>query len=56
MTMVKIMMKPMIRSKRSPSEDLAFPSLFLVLDAKGGEEVLYLAIHISSLFSSRIVI
>jgi hypothetical protein len=37
MMMVKMMMKPMMRSKRSPSEDVAFPSLFLVLDAKGGE-------------------
>jgi hypothetical protein len=33
-------MKPMMRSKRSPSEDAAFPSLFLVFEAKGGEEVL----------------
>jgi hypothetical protein len=54
--MVKMMMKPMMRSKRSSSEDLSFPSLFLVLDAKGGEEVLYLAFHVSSLFFSRIVI
>jgi hypothetical protein len=40
MTMVKTMTKSMMRSKRSLSEDVAFPSLFLVLDAKEGEEVL----------------
>jgi hypothetical protein len=39
-TMVKTMMKPLMRSKRSLSEDIGFPSSFLVLDVKGGEEVL----------------
>jgi hypothetical protein len=29
-------------SKKKPSEDFAFPSLFLLFDAKGGEEDLYL--------------
>jgi hypothetical protein len=28
--------------KKNPSEDFAFPSLFLVFDAKEGEEDLYL--------------
>jgi hypothetical protein len=37
MMMVKMMMKSMMRSKRSPSEDIVFHSLFLVLDAKEGE-------------------
>jgi hypothetical protein len=33
----------MTRLKKNPSGDATFPSLFLVLDAKGGD-VLYLAI------------
>jgi hypothetical protein len=40
MMMVMMMMtsmRPMMKTKKSPSEDLAFPSLILVLDAKVGE-------------------
>jgi hypothetical protein len=42
MAMMVMMMamrkKPMMKTKKSSSEDLTFPSLFLVFDAKGGEE------------------
>jgi hypothetical protein len=35
----KVKMMTMMRlKKKTPSEDIAFPSLFLVFDAKGGEE------------------
>jgi hypothetical protein len=37
-------------------EDSEWRPLFFVLDAKGGEEVLYLSIHVSSFLLSRIVI
>jgi hypothetical protein len=33
-----MMMMMMTRLKKTLSEDIAFPSLFLVFDAKGGEE------------------
>jgi hypothetical protein len=36
-TMMMTSMRPMMKTKKSPSEDLAFPSLVLVLDAKVGE-------------------
>jgi hypothetical protein len=40
---MKAMMKTM-RSRKNQSKDLVFPSLFLVFDAKGGEEYSFLAI------------
>jgi hypothetical protein len=39
---VTVKMTTMMRSKRSPSKGVAFPSLFLVFDVKGVEEVLYI--------------
>jgi hypothetical protein len=39
-------------SKKNPSEDFAFPSPFLVFDAKGGEEDLYLCIIIVLIWCS----
>jgi hypothetical protein len=44
--MMRTMMRLTMKNKRSPSEDLAFPFSFLVLDAKGGEEIL--SIYLSS--------
>jgi hypothetical protein len=42
----------MMRSKKNPSEDFAFPSLFLVFDAKGGEEDPSIYLFSYFLFSS----
>jgi hypothetical protein len=50
--MVKMMMKPVMRSKRSLSEDVVFSCLFLVLDAKSGRSSIYLAIFMSLVCSS----
>jgi hypothetical protein len=48
---MKKKMMMMMRLKRSPSEDVIFPSLFLVFDAKGGEEVLSSSIYLDIFIS-----
>jgi hypothetical protein len=46
-TVKKKLMTTMRLKKKTPSEDIDFPSLFLVFDAKGGEEDPYLFIYSS---------